>query len=142
MSRANVETVARRFMRVWTPGNLDLVDELAAPDIVVSYPHFPEPVQGRDGYREMLRQTFEVFPDIETTVEEVLVDGEKAVVRWSYHGTHQAGELYGLEATGREAEVSGITIYRIEAGRVVEETGIADVFGLMIQLGAVPTPRE
>lgn len=53
-----------------------------------------------------------------------------------YEGTHQHGELFGVQPSGRLVRVSGVTLYRIVSGSVVEERGVADVLGLMQQLGA------
>lgn len=116
------------------------MEELADPGIVVSYTHFPEPLRGVQAFQQALAQTYEYFPDIETTAEEVIATGDRAVVRWAYRGTHQHGEMFGLSSTGRQVEVPGITIYQVKDGKVVAESGLVNTFSLMLQLGAAPTP--
>lgn len=135
MGEGEAGRIARAFLQVWTHGNLDLLDELADPEIVVRYSHFPEPVRGVDAFRSVLEDTFRCFPDLETTADRVIAEGDRAAVAWHYEGTHRAGELFGIEPTGTRVRVSGITLYRVEDGRVVEAEGIADVMGLMSQLG-------
>ena len=63
------------------------------------------------------------------------------MVRWTYRGTHQGQELFGIPPTGAPVEVQGITIYRIEGGRVVEEVGVGDTATLRAQLEESPVPR-
>jgi steroid delta-isomerase-like uncharacterized protein len=138
---ASVRDVARRFIQVWSAGHLGLLEELAAEDIVVVYPHVRELVLDRDAFREMLSRTFESFPDLTITAEEPIVEGERAVVRWFYEGTHRQGAVLGAEATGRRVRVDGITLYRIRDGRVVEETGLVDNLALVRQL-RVPPPAD
>lgn len=131
-----VEDVAREFIQVWSAGNLDVLDRLAGEDITVRYSHFPEPVEGRAAFRATLEETFSHFPDLKTTAEAVVARGEQAAVEWWYTGTHEHGELFGVEPSGRRVRVAGMSFYRIIDGKVVEERGVADVVGLMQQLGA------
>lgn len=129
--------IARRFLQVWTPGNLDLLEKLADPDIVVDYAHFDEPIHGVDAFRRTLEESFRDFPDLVTTVHAVVAQGDRAAVEWSYEGTHREGELYGVEPEGTRVRVRGMSLYRVRDGRVVEERGVADILGLMVQLGAL-----
>jgi steroid delta-isomerase-like uncharacterized protein len=130
------EAVARRFLQAWSAGGEFLVDALAAPDLVVSYTHFAEPLRGAGAFKQALRQTHEFFPDLEITAEEVITAADTAVVRWSYRATHLEGELFGVAAAGRRVEVRGITIYRLEGGLVRREEGVVDNLSLMAQLQA------
>ena len=140
MRKDEVEEIARRFISAWSAGNERVVDELAAPDITASYSHFEAPIHGPEAYMKMISETVANFPDLRTRAEEVVVSGDRAVVHWSYEGTHQHGELYELEATGRTVRVEGISIYEIRGGKVVRENGVGDTFSLMTQLGAEPAP--
>jgi steroid delta-isomerase-like uncharacterized protein len=78
------------------------------------------------------------FPDWHGTVDDIIVEGDKVVNRWTGHGTHQA-DLMGLPATGKTVTLNGITIFRVAHGKVVEEWTQADQFSLMQQLGVIPT---
>jgi steroid delta-isomerase-like uncharacterized protein len=135
MTDKPVRDVARRFLGVWSAGQLHLLDELAADDIVVRYTHFPQAVRGRTAFRVLLENTFMSFPDLTISGEEPIVEGDRAVVRWTYMGTHKHGELFGVRPSDRRVTVSGITCYRIIDGRVVEESGIVDNLALLQQLG-------
>jgi len=138
MSTTEVEDIARQFIQAWTADRRDVVDEWAASDLTVSYPHFPDVVRGPAAFKEMLAQTHRFFPDLTVEVSDVLVEGTEAAVEWTYRGTFQEGAMFGVEADGQAVEVAGITIYRIEDGQVQSERGIVDNFGLIMQLGAGP----
>jgi steroid delta-isomerase-like uncharacterized protein len=138
MAEHDNKSLALRFLQAWTAGGESVVDELAAPDLIVNYSHFPEPIAGPADFKEMLGQIFESFPDMRIHADEVLVDGDRVMIRWTYTATHQHGEVFGVRPTGKPVRVSGITVYRIVDGRVKSEEGVADSLSMMLQLGAVP----
>jgi len=76
------------------------------------------------------------FPDQRFTVEDLVAEGDKVVVRWTVRGTHQ-GELMGIAPTGKQVTVTGITIYQLTDGKIAEEIANWDAFGLMQHLGAI-----
>ena len=78
------------------------------------------------------------FPDWHGTVDDIIVEGDKVVNRWTGHGTHLA-DLMGIPATGKSVTLNGITIFRVADGIVIEEWTQADQLSLMQQLGIVPT---
>ena len=130
--------IARRFGQVWTAGRLEVVDALAAPDLVVDYTGLPEPIRGAAAFKQYLaRQWYAGLPDVRWTAEELLADGDRVAVRWTCRGTH-TGALLGLPPTGKPVELQGITLYRIAGGRVAEERGISNLLGFLQQLGALP----
>jgi steroid delta-isomerase-like uncharacterized protein len=138
MSSTKTEDLARKFIQAWNAGHLQVVDELAADNLTVSYTHFPEPFQGPEEFKEMLSQTHQYFPDLTIEIDEIVADGEQAVVHWKYQGTFQKGEMFGVEASGQAVQVAGMTRYQIADGKIQREQGIVDNFGLMMQLGAMP----
>jgi steroid delta-isomerase-like uncharacterized protein len=71
----------------------------------------------------------------------MIAEGEKVVARWTCRGTHR-GHFPGLPATGKTVQWSGMTIYRIVDGKVVEEKGEENVLGLLRQLGVLPQPQQ
>ena len=138
MPQTGATPIARQFIQAWNAGQRDVVDDLAAPDLTVAYPHFPEPLEGPDAFKEMLAQTHHFFPELAIEMDAVLAEGHQAAVHWRYQGTFQNGEMFGVEAAGQSVEVTGLTRYRIADGAVQEERGVVDNFGLMMQLGATP----
>ena len=118
--------------------DLTRIDHLFAPD-VVHHNLPPEVPPGREGLRGTFAGFLAAFPDLQTTVEDAIAEGDKAVVRWSARGTH-LGDFNGIPPTGRSVHFSGIVIGRISDGKIVEEWEQLDMLGLLQQLGAIPTP--
>jgi predicted ester cyclase len=80
------------------------------------------------------------FPDIQTAIEEQLAEGDRVLTRWTNRGTHQ-GAYCGIAGSGRQVEYGGMSIDRIEGGRIVANLGQADLLGLLEQIGAVALPE-
>lgn len=135
----HLKQIASDYMQIWSAGNEGLLDTFADKDLTVDYTHFDEPYEGISEYRSMLEQTYTYFPDLEITLHNILPsETENSVmVVWEYTGTHQNGNLFGVEASGKEVAIQGMTLLKIEAGKVVREEGIVDNLSLMMQLGAL-----
>jgi len=136
------KTISRRlFEEVWNKGNLAVLNELIANDHVNSGPGtLPGLPTGPEGAKQFVMMYRNAFPDTHFTIDEQIAEGEKVVTRWTAHGTHQ-GELLGIPATGKSSTVTGISVDRIVNGKIVESWGIFDQFGMMQQLGVIPTPE-
>ncbi len=139
MSVETNKAIARRFIQVWGDGNLDVIDELAAPSLVVRYPTIPQVLQGSREFRHVIASFRSAFPDSALRVEEEIAEDEKVVLRWTFSGTHK-GSFLGVPATGKRVTWTGITVYRIVDGRVVEEQGEEDIVGFFRQVGLVREP--
>lgn len=126
--------IAERFMQIWGKGSLDIIDELGNPDIIVQYPAIPQIIRGTKMFRQVMQSWRSAFPDSDIAIEDVIAENDKAVIRWVFTGTHR-GNLLGIPATGKEVKITGITIYRIIDGKVVEERGEEDFLGVFRQLG-------
>ena len=139
---AAVADIARQFIQAWNADQRHIVDDLAAPNFVAEYTHFPEPFEGPAAFKNMLAQTHQYFPDLSIEVQDVVADAPRAMVHWTYRGTFREGEMFGVEAAGQSVEVTGMTKYEIRNGSVHSERGVVDNFALMMQLGAEPTPAN
>ena len=79
------------------------------------------------------------FPDIQRTIKEMVTDDiHNVAALWSLTGTH-LGPFMGIAPTGKRIAITGVSMYRISGGKIVEEWVEWDALGLMQQLGAVPT---
>jgi steroid delta-isomerase-like uncharacterized protein len=135
------EALARRFFEeVFSEGRLEAIDEIVADDYQAHDPQdrFAE-LRGPAAARAVVKQYRAAFPDLRFTIEDVVEQRDRIVVRWSATGTHE-GELMGLAPTGRTGAVTGITIWRMAGGRVVEAWTNWDTLGLLQQIGAAPAP--
>src|SRR3712207_8968952 len=105
--------------------NPDILEEVYSPDLVWHEPD--QDVQGLEEAKRFLGMYKTAFPDLHATVEDVIAEGDKVVTRWTISGTHQ-GEIEEFgPPTGKQVEIKGITIHRIEEGKIVEEIGRAHV---------------
>jgi steroid delta-isomerase-like uncharacterized protein len=133
MSEDN-KTLARRSWEVLD--NLDILDEVYADDLVWHEPD--QDVRGPEEARQFVMMYKTAFPDLSATVDDVLSDGDKVVTRYTLRGTYQ-GEIEEFgPPTGRQIELQGITIHRMEDGKIVEEWERYDNLGVMQQLGLTP----
>ena len=116
--------------------NPDSLDEVYAPDVVWHMPD--QEVRGIQEARRFIAMFKSAFPDMSPTVEDVVAEGDEVVTRVTLRGTHQGeSEEFG-PPTGRRVEVQGITIHRIEGGKIVEEWNSYDNLSLLQQLGLAP----
>jgi steroid delta-isomerase-like uncharacterized protein len=138
MSSEENKELVRRFAQVWSRGGQPIVDELAAPDLVVFYPSLRQPLHGPDAFKQFLDAFYAAFPDAQCTIQELIAEGDRVATRWTLRGTHQ-GELLGIPATGSAVAWTGMTIIHIRDGKIMEERGESDALGLFQQLGIIST---
>jgi predicted ester cyclase len=137
---ANKDLIRRAYETCVNQRQLDRASEFYAAEYMghLGNPELPD-VHGPDGYASAARVTLAAFPDIHETPEELVGEGDRVVVRHRLTGTHQAPFL-GVQPTGKKVSFVIVDFYRVADGKIVEETSIADVFGLLKQLGAAPVP--
>jgi steroid delta-isomerase-like uncharacterized protein len=135
MSDVQILDLVNRFTdEAWNGGNLDLIDELFATDYVGHDAPRPDPVRGPEGMKDFLRMYHHAFSDAHITLDDVIVQDDKVVTRWTGRGTHD-GDLMGMPPTGKAVEFVGIRIFRVAEGKIAEGWVVWDTFGLMRQLG-------
>jgi steroid delta-isomerase-like uncharacterized protein len=134
---AEIKEIARRLAEDPWVGKLDEVIELVADDYVGHEPSSPEPIRGKQGFREFVERYLTGFPDGRITVDRQIAEGDLVVNRWTARGTN-TGELLGMPPTGKQVTVTGITIGRIEGGKLREDWTSWDTLGMLQQLGVVP----
>jgi predicted ester cyclase len=133
----NEELVTQYWEEVWW-GDQGKIAEIVSADEVHHWGIGGDTV-GIDAFNERWALFFEAFPDLEFTVDLVLVDENLATTSWTATGTHQ-GEWLGIAPTDREVTWTGINIFRIECGQIVESWGTADHLSLLSQLDAIELP--
>lgn len=138
MSTEESKAIAVRFGQLWNGGDLSVIDELAAPDLVVSYPLLPEPVHGPEAFKQVLTQFYAAFSNVTCAFEEVIGEGDKVAARWRLRVT-RTGEFPGFPPpTGKAISWSGMTIYHIANGKVASEIGEEDALSFLQQMGVIP----
>jgi len=133
----NVALVSRIWNEVWNRGELDACDEILAVDYIGYIPGQPEPIRGREAFKQMVAAYRAGFPDVHLTVDDVFAEGDRVAVRWMSRGTH-TGSLMGIPPTGHAMEVMGISLFQVVDGMVAKEWEGFDTMGMMRQLDMVP----
>ena len=138
MSVEENKAIARRWLdEIWSKGSLVAINELCATDFVWHRAP-PGVVPDREGYKqENVTNLGASFADFHCTIEDMVAEGDKVAIRWTWRGTHK-GEYMSIAPTGKQVTMTGINIIRIVGGKIVEEWGESDDLGFMEQLGAVP----
>ena len=93
----------------------------------------------REEFKAALASAQSAFSSMQLTIHDTLTDGDKVAVRFTNSGTN-TGTFMANPATGKHAEWLGIGIYTVHDGRITEGWFAEDIFGLVRQLGAIPTP--
>lgn len=130
----NKKLVRRFYEEVWDNGNLDVCDEVFAPDYVRHDLRATDPVSGPEGQKRIAADFRSAFPDLRVEVDLLLADGDYVVGRWTASGTH-LGTWGALKPTGRRATFSAVNIFRFENGKVAEIWNHRDDLGLREQVG-------
>ncbi len=132
-------TIVRRFVdEVITQGNIDAAAQYVWEDVVEQVP-LPGQGPGLEGLKDILRAMRAGFPDIVFSIQEQVAERDKVASRFEWTGTHR-GEFLGIPATGRTVRVWGMVIDRLEDGRIKDTRILMDTFGLLGQLGVLPSP--
>ncbi|MGH2523087.1 MAG: ester cyclase [Anaerolineales bacterium] len=135
----NKALVRRFFEEVFNKGNLAVLDELL-PDDYIQHSVFGIP-SGREAVKQLFAAMGAAFPDAQYTIEDMVAEGDKVVVRGVVLGTHK-GAFQGIPATGKQITMSGIDIFRIVDDKLVEHWDAVDQLGMLQQLGVVPAPGQ
>jgi steroid delta-isomerase-like uncharacterized protein len=127
------------YLEIWNDGNLDLVDELYAPDFVWHVVDIGEDVVGTAAFKEMVTSFRTAFPDIQVTFDEVLVAGDKTVLRWTMTGTN-TGPLQDLPPSGQPVQLHGVAISHAVEGKTAEVWQHYNQLSMFQQMGYTLAP--
>jgi steroid delta-isomerase-like uncharacterized protein len=136
MSEDNKALARSSWEEIVNKQNPQAIEEVYAPNFVWHEPD--QDIQGYEQAKQFVSAFFKGFPDINISVEDVIAEGDKAVTRYTIRGTHQGETEEFGPPTEKQMELKGITIHRIEDGKIVEEWEAYDNLSVMQQLGLVP----
>ena len=136
MPTAENKVLARRIVEeVFSQGKLSHIDELFAPGIVVHDPD--KELRGMEQVKQGILRLRMAFPDLHYTVEDIIAEGDKVMMRFTGRGTHR-GEFRGVPPTGKKMTYTGIMILRFVESKVVDYWAVSDALGIFRQLGVIP----
>ena len=133
MSTAQNKAIARRSIEeLWNDRNVDVIDELFAEDY-----HDSWVTKGLRAWKEEINgMLVGAPPDWHITIEDQIAEGDKVVTRWTWSFTHTV-PVFGAAPTGKHISYTGISIYRLQGGKIVEGWFNNDGLGLYRQLGLI-----
>ena len=138
----NKAIVGRWFTDFWGETcNLRVVDEIAAPDMLLKY-SLHEPRKGREDIKAFMTDFRAAFPNLNFWgTADLIAEGDYVVGQWEGGGTH-VGPAFkdflagGLPAnTGRKMHFTGVTVLKLKDGKIIEEIGLDDGVTALTQLG-------
>jgi predicted ester cyclase len=136
---AQNKAVIRRFFEAFSANDHVTMKDVLAPELV-AYTHGDPNPKGRDSMLQSIRDWNAIF-ETYFTIEEQIAEGDKVATRLTTRAIHNRGEYMGLPPTGKQAEVSGISIETLKDGKIVERQVSSDWHGMMQQLGLLPQPQ-
>ncbi|MGW5171582.1 ester cyclase [Streptomyces nodosus] len=136
---ARRDLIEKVWAEAWGQGDVDALDALLSR-AYLRHGTDPHP-QNLDAFKAAILSTRAAFPDLTTTIDDVVVEGDRAAVRWHSSGTH-VNSFLGVPPTKRRVEVSGATFARFESDRVVEEHVTWDPRSLLSALGIISVGQD
>jgi len=137
---AKIKALEQHFLKELNKGkeaSMAAMDEVCATDIIVHSASGTD-ICGLENFKKNCIMTINAFPDYRCTLEDVIVEGNKAVIRYSTTGTHKGGFM-GIPATNKKVKFWAIEIDQFASGKIVEIWSRLDTLNLMQQLGVIPT---
>ena len=124
-TQSNKDLVRRFFDERWNHGNLDVYDEMLAPNSNIK------------NHKEWVRSMYAIFGNIELAILDLVAEDEQVAVHWRFAGVHQ-GDYLGVAATGKQVTYQGIALLRVVDGKIVDDVAYWDNLPILQQLGALP----
>lgn len=134
------DTVRRAYQEFLDRRDLSKLDEFMTPDYVGHFSAYPT-VYGPDEFRKFVGMYNQGFPNLRTTIDQLIVDGDYAACRVSFAGRH-TGKLGDLDPTNKQVDTSSISLFHFAGDRVNEQWATNDDFALMQQLGVIQTSAQ
>jgi steroid delta-isomerase-like uncharacterized protein len=125
------------FEELWMERRPEAADKWFTPDLVFQTTIQPQPFRGPGGFREFYYGISGGFPDFEIALDDVIAEGSKVVLRFTFRGTN-TGDYFGIPSTGKPVTIRFVEIFTVREGQIAEIWHVANVLDVMQQLGLLP----
>lgn len=129
----------QRFVEFINSADETIGQEVVSESAIFHVPLQEAPLEGFAGYMQILGMMRSAFSDVQWSLDDTVIEGDRVVAKFTLRGTHD-GEFFGVPATGKKIQARAMNIYRFVDGKIVDETGLPDIFTIMMQIGALKTP--
>ncbi len=137
---ANIKAYSHVWDEIMNKGKLDMFNDSNFTKDVVMHAS-PADIVGIDSSRAYYGNFLTGFSNITFTIKDIFGQGEKLVKHWNFKGTH-TGVFFGIPPTGKAVSLDGVTLVRMDNGKIAEERDFFDNMDFMTQLGLVPPPAQ
>ena len=141
MMEEEVQIWTDRVLKMWNETNLAIVDTVYAQEIVRHDCGAPEDIVGLENLKNYLKNFFNAFPDLNVTVDEAIMKGNKLIQRWTLTGTN-TGSMAEMPPTGKKVQLSGVSIIDMVNGKATEIWDYYNVLEMYQQLGFTLVPPK
>jgi predicted ester cyclase len=124
MSADDNKATIRRMIAAFNQRDLTFVDEGFSPHFILHTALTPGWPRGLEGARKMFTAMFATAPDVQGTIEDMVAEGEKVAVRWTFRGTHTGESPLTGAPTGAPFTLVAISLYRFVNGKIEEDWGV------------------
>lgn len=131
-TEANRAAVRRIYDEAVNAGRLEVLSDLVAPEFAL-----PDGSRGPAAFAANVTALRAGFPDIRFTIEDVVAEGDRVAVRWTWTGTH-TGTFRGFAPTATVVRTTGLVLYTFARGKVVGAVIETDRLGVLQQIGVLP----
>src|ERR1700694_5186762 len=115
----NKALVCREYEQGVNRGDFDVRNGALASNYVGHFAGLP-PIQGIEAFKQFTSAFFTAFPDLHTTIEDLIAEGDRVAVRQTWRGTH-TGNFQGISPTGKQVTFTSLEVYHIAGGKLAEE---------------------
>ena len=121
----------------WNAGNLSIIDQVYAPNVVHHDPRSPAPVTSSEALKQYVSTFLTAFPDLHFTIDDLLAEGDKVFWRFTAQATH-SGPLMNIPPTGNSTTVTGMVLFRVANDKIAEVWVNFDTLGMLQAIGVIP----
>lgn len=133
----NKAIMRRLIEELWNQQKIDLADELFSEDSTA--PDIPQLPPGPMGTKIVAGMFLKAFPDLHMEINDIIAEGDRVAARFTETATHK-GDFMGIPATGKSVKFTEMAIIEIKNGKIVKSWYNTDMFTIMQQIGAIPSP--
>jgi steroid delta-isomerase-like uncharacterized protein len=136
----NNDIAVQMFEGAWNKGDFTVIDKLIKADAIDHSPLGSE--KGSEGFKAIIGMFRGAMPDLKMSIEDEIYSGDRVVHSWKIQGKHTGAPLFGVPPSDKDLTLTGITIVRIEDGKIAERWTQLDQLGLLQQLGVIPPANK
>ncbi|WNH12901.1 ester cyclase [Thalassobellus suaedae] len=136
----NIKMYTETWDEIINSGNLELINENNFTDDVTLI-YSPDNIVGLESFKDYYSNFVTGFSDVEFTMKNVFGQDDNIVKHWHYKGTH-TGDFFGIPATGKTVNIEGVTLVKMNAGKIAQEQDFMDNMLFLQQLGIISSPEN